>query len=119
MSPRRFVFIITLALLSMLITAMHVGAYELKGDIAVEGRFFPNPPLYEGQEHHNASLAFDGELYKEFETGSSITIAPFLRLDSADSKRTHADFREFNFLYLGDRWELKAGISKVAFVGTG
>ncbi len=91
--------------------------HEFRGNISVEGRFFANEPLYPDQERHNASIAIAPEYYHEWpagsRTGSSFTFSPFLRIDSADSERTHFDIRELNFLLLGDPWELRLGISKV------
>jgi hypothetical protein len=43
----------------------------------------------------------------------TIVFKPFVRVDSADSQRTHADIRELSWLTYGDDWELTAGISKV------
>jgi len=97
----------------LLIVTEYSRGTELTGSIAMEGRFFAHSPAYPNQKHQNGSLALNAEFYKEYPKGSSITIAPFVRLDSADSERTHYDLREFNFLYLMDNWELKAGVSRV------
>lgn len=89
------------------------GAHELSGYMAVEGRFFFQDPLFPEQEENNASFAIQTEYYHEWENGSSFTFVPFARLDSADSERNHFDVRELNYLWLGDPWELRAGIGKV------
>jgi hypothetical protein len=88
-------------------------ANEFSGAVKTEGRAFFNEPLFQDQQHHNASLAFAPEYYHQLKNGSSMTIAPFFRTDSADSERSHFDLREMNFLWLTDSFELKVGISKV------
>ncbi len=93
-------------------------AAELTGSATVESRFFAHSPQYADQKHHDASLALTAEYYHQFTSGSSVTIRPFARLDSNDSQRTHADFRELNFMYMGEGWEATAGISKVFWGAT-
>lgn len=89
------------------------GAHELSGYMAVEGRFFFKDPLFPEQEENNASFAIQPEYYHGWENGSSFTFVLFARLDSADADRNHFDVRELNYLWLGDPWELRAGIGKV------
>lgn len=113
MTSRYCLIIISFEIISLLLLLPCVNAYELGGDITFEGSFFPYLPTFEKQEHNSVSVGINGEFYHEFAFGSSVTIAPFLRIDSGDSERTHADLREFNFIYLADQWELKAGISKI------
>jgi hypothetical protein len=88
-------------------------AHELSGYLAAEGRLFFKEPLYPGQKRDNGSLVIRPEYYHEWQSGSSVTCIPFLRLDSADSERTHFDIRELNYLWLTDRWELRIGINTV------
>lgn len=88
-------------------------AHELNGNVSVEARLFANAPLYPEQESNNGSIALAPEYYHEWTNGSSFIFVPFLRLDSADSARTHFDMRELNFLLLGNPWELRIGIAKV------
>jgi hypothetical protein len=38
---------------------------------------------------------------------------PFLRIDSADTERTHFDIRELNLLLIGDPLEVRIGVGKV------
>ena len=87
---------------------------ELSGSLIIsEGRFFINPQRFDGQERHSISMAFEPEYYTEWENYTSLTIKPFLRVDSADSHRTHADLREAFLRYVGDDWELGLGFGKV------
>ena len=96
-----------------LLATSPVPAGEFKGDIAAEIRLFGNDPLFPDQERNNGSIALAPEYFHAWSNGSSFILAPFLRIDSADSERTHLDIRELNFLLLGDPWELRLGIGKV------
>ena len=88
-------------------------ANEFSGYMTVEGRLFFNDPRFPGQSRNNVSFAIQPEYYHEWENGSSFIFVPFVRLDSADSRRSHFDVREMNYLWLGDPWELRVGIGKV------
>ncbi len=87
--------------------------HELSGYVEGEVRLYPENPNHSGQRDQSASLAFQPEYYHEFESGSSITLVPFFRLDSADSERTHFDVRELTYLWLHDDFELRLGVRKV------
>ena len=86
---------------------------ELSGSVALEGRLFPSPPQFDGQERHSASLVIEPEYYVAWDDDTSLTVSPFLRLDSADTERTHFDLRELYLHMVGDDWELGAGVGKV------
>ena len=88
-------------------------AHELSGYVEGEVRLFPENPNFLGQRDQSASFAIEPEYYHEFESGSSFIFVPFFRLDSADSKRTHFDVRELNYLWLHDDFELRLGVGKV------
>ncbi|MHC4582892.1 MAG: hypothetical protein ACYS3N_00085 [Planctomycetota bacterium] len=109
-----------IALFVALLCGLNVSAsagHELSGYIATESRIFFDDPLFSGQEKDSFSFASQPEYYHEWENGSSFLFVPFLRLDSADSRRTHFDIRELNYLWLTDNWELRIGVGKV-FWGT-
>ncbi len=91
---------------------------EVTGSVTVEGRLFLHSPAYSGQKHNDFSFSFEAEYYQELPAGSNITISPFARLDSADSERTHFDFREFNFFYHHGSLELTTGISRTFWGAT-
>ncbi len=107
-----FVTIILLVTFILICTSASTGG-ELSGFISGQSRLFFHDPLFVGQKRDDFSFAFQPEYYHEWESGSSFTFVPFLRLDSADSRRTHFDIRELNYLWLTDDWELRAGIGKV------
>jgi len=93
-------------------------AHELRGNIAAEGRYFASGPLYDSQERNDASVAISPEYFHVWEGGSSVTFAPFARLDSADEERSHYDVRELNFLWVTDYFELRLGVAKVFWGAT-
>lgn len=86
---------------------------EISGSVSLEGRGFPRPPRFAGQRRHSASVAFESELYLEWDDLTSLTATPFLRVDSADPERTHGDLREFWLRVVRDDWELGAGVGKL------
>jgi hypothetical protein len=88
-------------------------AQELTGFVSVEGGIFANKSPLPEQKQSNISLAIQTEFYYEFMNGSSFTFTPFARIDWADSRRTHYDIRELNFLWVKDKWELTLGVDKV------
>ena len=113
----KILIVAALTLILGMVFGSRATAHEVSGYVAVQGRFFPHPPLDPEQESKDGSIAAQPEYYHEWENGSSFTFVPFARLDSADSERTHFDIRELNYLYLADAWELRVGIGKV-FWGT-
>jgi len=100
--------LIVLAALSN--TAM---AVEFSGWFELEGRYFPDNPLYQGQQKNSASAAIQPEFYQDWANGSSFTFVPFYRYDSADDQRTHFDIREAMLLLPKENYELRIGIGKV------
>jgi hypothetical protein len=92
-------------------------AAELSGYVGLEGRLFFHKEMFEEQEKDNGSVVIEPEFYHEWNSGHSFTFVPFYRCDSADSRRSHFDIRELNYLWLEEDWELRLGISKV-FWGT-
>jgi hypothetical protein len=89
------------------------GAFEVSGSVNLEASLFPHSPRFAGQRSQAASLAVNAEFYQPFAGGDSLIFSPFARLDSADTERSHVDLREFNYLHVGDGWELRFGLAKV------
>jgi hypothetical protein len=101
-------------ILSAMMFSTTINAGEWSGYIAGEYRYFQNESPFSEPGQHDPSMAFAPEYYHEWDDGQqSLIIAPFLRLDNEDAERTHADLREFQWLYVQDDWELRLGISKV------
>ena len=91
--------------------------FDFSGHISIENRWFPQTNLYQHQSRHASGFVFEPELYFESAEGWSFNLVPFLRYDSADSRRTHADVREAYFLLFGElgdgEWELRLGVDRV------
>ncbi len=100
-------------LLVLLIGGSATRAAQLSGHAAAEGTFFGEEPLYANQVRHSVSIASEPEFYHAWRDGSSLSIMPFLRIDSADPQRSHFDFRELHYLWIGKSWELRLGVSRV------
>ena len=90
---------------------------DLSGDLSMQGRWYPQSPAFPGQRASTGGMVVETTLYAEAEEGTSFTVTPLYRYDSADSRRTHADLREAYVLMHGDwgenSWELRLGVDRV------
>ena len=102
-----------------LVVAAHAEAqvFELTGDLSLQARWYPQSPAFVGQRSSTAGFVLEPTLYAETTQGTSFTLTPLYRYDSADSRRTHADLREAYVLMYGDwgenAWELRLGLDRV------
>lgn len=91
--------------------------HQLFGYVSVESRWYPKSGTYSDQSHHASGFILQPELYFENVKGWSFNLVSFLRYDSADSHRSHADLREAYFLLFGEvgdsEWELRLGVDRV------
>ena len=91
--------------------------HQVVGQVSIENRWYPENGAYSDQSQHSAGLALEPEFYFESASGWSFNFVPFLRYDSADSRRSHVDLREAYFLFFGDagdgEWELRLGVDRV------
>jgi len=88
--------------------------FEASGNIAIEQRYFFKKALFTEQLGHNqTSLSVEPELYWQWNNGNdSLLFTPFLRVDSQDNQRTHADIRELAYIHVSDDWEVRIGVRK-------
>tara|TARA_R110002050_G_scaffold9504_1_gene33349 strand:+ start:506165 stop:507373 length:1209 start_codon:yes stop_codon:yes gene_type:complete len=101
-------------LLGMICLTTNSHAGEWSGYSAAEYRYFQHPSLNAEPDQHGFSGALSPEFYHQWDDGKqSLIIAPFLRVDSEDAERTHADLREARWLIAEDKWELRLGVGKV------
>ncbi len=91
---------------------------EIYGWIMGESRLFYDDPRWSQQSRNNYSFAAQPTYFHQWDNDSSFTATPFVRLDSADSKRTHFDMRELNYFLPTDDWELRVGVSRVFWGAT-
>ena len=108
--------IATLVLLSAIIGA-EAQYLDFSGDLSLQGRWYPQSPAFDGQRSGTGGLVIEPTFYAEAASGTSFTLTPLYRYDSADQKRTHADLREAYLLTHGDwgpnSWELRLGLDRV------
>ncbi|MEM7163833.1 MAG: hypothetical protein AAF581_00125 [Planctomycetota bacterium] len=92
------------------------GVFDFSGVVTGELRAFPANPRFADQDDDplSVSVAVEPEIVYEWQDGLQRVVAtPFVRVDSNDDDRTHADLRELHWLYLGDSFTLLAGVGKV------
>ena len=91
--------------------------HELSGSLDLDGRWHPQRGDHPGQRAHASGFAAEPKLHLKGAGEWSLTVAPFVRYDGADSRRTHADLREAYFLTYGaigeGEWELRLGVDRV------
>lgn len=109
---RKLVLSILLILLGITNSNL-VSAQEFSGFVSAEGWIFSNDAISPEQRRNNISLAIQPEFYYKWNNSSSFTFTPFARIDWADSRRTHFDICELNYLWVKDNFELTIGIDKV------
>ncbi|MFT6156431.1 MAG: hypothetical protein ACI9I4_001336, partial [Neolewinella sp.] len=103
---------ITTAFVVVTLLSHPVGATEISSEFAVEGQFFSNK---EGgiARDSRLGLSLQPRITHRFKhSDSQFTLEPFLRWDSEDSNRSHADIRELNVLTAKGDWELLVGVGK-------
>ncbi len=87
---------------------------EWSGNITPQLQVFFEDAQGEPDYTTNLSIAAEPEYYFEWDDGKqSVTFVPFGRLDQEDSRRTHFDIRELNWLKIADDWEWRVGVGKV------
>lgn len=91
------------------------GEWEISGSAAAEPRWMVEDPQFSGQlEGMQASVILEPVLeWEETERRYQVSLTPFFRYDGRDDERTHLDFREAWWLYVGDGWEVLAGAHRV------
>ena len=109
-------FMRTTPLVALLFSlALPAFSMEVTGSAAIEARaYFDDPQQPRQRDGINLSVVLEPELYHVSENRKdTFTFSPFLRLDSHDAERTHADVRDLSWLHAERDWEIKAGLSKV------
>jgi hypothetical protein len=105
------------ALLVAIIAASTVSAddWDATGFIGLDTRAFWLDAQYQGQENGlNPSLLLQPEFYWHSDHNRQrISIVGFVRVDSHDDERTHADLREAFWGTEGKSWDATTGVSKV------
>ncbi|MCY4532130.1 MAG: hypothetical protein OXC84_07375 [Gammaproteobacteria bacterium] len=116
--PQAAVLILATALLSGVSYGAENYELDIFGSLDVENLWYPQNGAYAEQRAYATGFVAKPKLFLTDYDGSwSIQIAPFFRLDTADSQRTHADLREAYFLVFGEigdgEWEMRLGVDRV------
>ena len=99
---------------SLLAFASSLDAFEVSGRVEIEPRGFLQAPEHPRQERHGLSFAVQPEFYHPFDDDrQSLLFTPFLRLDTADGRRSRFDVRELLYQRVFDEAELRVGIGRV------
>jgi hypothetical protein len=91
------------------------GSWTFSGSLAAELRWFPDDPAFPGQlDDDQASAVLEPELrWRGADRRHQIDLAAFGRWDGGDDERGHLDLREGSYRYVGDSFEILAGVSRV------
>ena len=109
-------YIRLVAVVGILVVACNAYAVDLSGFAAMDLRIFTEQSGLPGQNPGvvDPTVFMQPEIRQEWSNGSHrATLIPFGRYDSLDSRRSHADLREANWLYKGNGWNIQAGVGKV------
>jgi len=103
-----------LLIFPLLLAAGNLPAWQLAGNIAIEGRVFFRPALSPHQYDDDYSISIEPEFSHQWDDGrQSLVFRPFVRLDRHDDERSHWDIRELQWIYAGDGWEARLGVGRV------
>ncbi len=108
-------FVLALAITGV-VAAPAAAELEIGGSSALEIRVFPNKTSYAGQRRAtlSPSIVLEPEfIYVIGQGDDTLTLTPFMRLDSHDERRSHYDIREMTWVHLADNWDTTIGIGKI------
>jgi hypothetical protein len=101
-----------LALLPGLVLASGDCLAEFSGNVAVEAVTFPREAQFDNQFDENVTLSFKPKWDGEWNDANDLWSAElFMRADSKDSGREHADIRELLWLHIDGDNEWRVGIN--------
>lgn len=88
-------------------------AYQWEVEVGGEMKAFTQAAL-EHQARNHPSAYIQPEAFVDWNDGADAVFGQiFYRYDMRDTKRTHFDIRELNYVHVGDSWEVLVGIGKV------
>lgn len=98
----------------LLLGASGVGsALDFRGEFGGEAFAFGQAGA-QGQAAADYAGYVQGQWWQSFNDDHDLlTVTPFIRVDRADSERSHADLREASWLHVGDGYELRSGVRQV------
>ena len=105
-------YIFLLSILSCV--SLAAKAIDVSGNVAAELQFFPDTAQFAEQMDENLTLSFQPKFRHSWSKGDDeLTVELFLRADSRDDNRQHADIREFKWLHVSGSDEWRVGINTV------
>ncbi len=95
--------------------AARAGELDWSGSIELELRSFLSDPAFPDQlRGGQGSVVLAPELgFKTEDRRHQFRLVPYLRLDGRDDERSHFDLRQAYWRYVGDGWEILAGLERV------
>ena len=108
-------FVISTVAGFLMTASIDASQLNFSGYTAVEGRLFTQSPTLEGQDSDTPfSYVAEPEIrLQSSDRAHQLTLIPFLRIDSEDKHRTHADLREAYWRHTFNSWELLFGVNKM------
>ena len=105
--------LLTTAAVTAALAAAPAAAWDFRGEVGGEGRYFTDGPGYTDY-WHNGSAYIKGEVYHDWHDRKDLfAFIPYARVDEHDDQRSHADIRELSWIHVADGWESRVGIRKV------
>lgn len=87
---------------------------EFSGGLSLENRYYLEEGQFGNTDKSEQSLIIKPEYSYSWDNDRKVfTFIPYARLSDPDSEKTHMDIREASIVSAWDKWELRAGISKV------
>ena len=81
--------------------------------LTLQQRYYPKQGA-QHQSRYHGSVAFDAEWYWEDSSRQySVLVSPLLRVDQRDHERNLVDLQQAVWQYLGEGWDVKAGVDIV------
>lgn len=106
------------ALLVLSTAPLAYAQFSWDGSLELEHRYFWDTDASAANtvntDRGQTSAKLELELFHDWNNGDdSLTFEPFLRIDSQDDERTHADIRQLIWSRQAQDWELSAGLGRV------
>lgn len=102
------------ALTCLALAAASATAGEWRGNVGAELTHFIQPASDPQQSDSDLSLAADVEFFHAWDDDMQrVVVAPFLRVDREDRRRTHGDFRELYWQRSFEQLELAVGARRI------
>ncbi len=89
-------------------------AWQLSGNVAAELQLYGQDAQFPQQQDESLTLSFKPKLSHEWnDRDDAFVVELFMRADSKDDNRQHADIRELKWLHINDNDEWRVGIDTV------